>query len=62
MGRERTAGGGSVGFWYRVRWNIRYALLTVAGPAHLDEAHDPRTRMRAERAERERRAGEGRGS
>ncbi|MGJ7440326.1 hypothetical protein [Aquipuribacter sp. MA13-6] len=48
-----------VGFWYRVRWNVQYALLSVAGPAHLDESQDPRTRMRAERAARERRAAEG---
>jgi len=43
-----------------VGWNIQYALLTVAGPAHLDVRQDPRTRMRAERAARERRAAEGR--
>ncbi len=53
------AGTGKVGFWYRVRWNVQYALLSVAGPAHLDPSQDPRTRMRAERAARERRAAEG---
>ena len=53
------AGKDRVGFWYRVRWNVQYALLSVAGPAHLDESQDPRTRMRAERAARERRAAEG---
>lgn len=53
------SGTNKVGFWYRVRWNVQYALLTVAGPAHLDARQDPRTRMRAERATRERRAAEG---
>lgn len=45
-----------LGFWYRVGWNIQYALLTLIGPAALDEHNDPRARMRAERAARERRA------
>lgn len=45
-----------LGFWYRVGWNIQYALLSLIGPAALDERADPRARMRAERAERERRA------
>ena len=48
-----------VGFWYRVRWNIQYALLSVMGPPTLDDRQDPRARMRAERAERERRAAGG---
>lgn len=60
MGRAKKAGS-TTGFWYRVGWNINYALLTVIGPAHLDGQQDPRARMRAERAERERRAAEGRG-
>lgn len=54
------AAGGKLGFWYRLRWNINYALLTVIGPAHLDGQQDPRARMRAERAEAERRAADGR--
>lgn len=49
---------GRLGFWYRVRWNIQYALLTVAGPAALGPGHDPRDRMRRERADLERRARE----
>ena len=52
---------GKVEFWYRVRWNIQYALLTVGGPPRLDEQHDPRARMRRERADRERRAGDSQG-
>lgn len=43
-----------VGFWYRIGWNLQYALLSLVGPAVLDERNDPRTRMQAERAERER--------
>ena len=45
-----------VGFWYRVGWRINYTLLTVLGPAQLGSGQDPRERMLAERAERERRA------
>jgi hypothetical protein len=56
MGRPRAR----LGFWYRVRWNIHYALLSVMGPPQLDAAQDPRMRLRAERAERERRLAEGR--
>jgi hypothetical protein len=49
------ARGDEAGFWYRVGWTINYALLTVVGPAHLDESQDPRARMRADRAAREQR-------
>lgn len=49
---------GKLGFWYRVRWAVDYALLTVIGPASLGPGHDPRDRMRAERAARERRLAE----
>ena len=52
------AAAGRLGFWYRVRWTIDYALLSVLGPASLGPGQDPRERMRAERAERERRAAE----
>lgn len=54
------AADGKLGFWYRVGWNINYALLTIVGPAHLDGDKDPRARMRAERAAAERRAARGR--
>ncbi len=53
-------GGGRLGFWYRVRWNVQYALLSVLGPASLGPGHDPRERMREERAAAERRAQDGR--
>ena len=46
---------GKLPFAYRLRWNIQYALLTVVGPASLGPGHDPRDRMRAERAATERR-------
>lgn len=51
MGRSRR----KLGFWYRVGWRINYTLLSIMGPPELSGSNDPRRRMRAERAERERR-------
>lgn len=53
---------GKLPFWYRVRWAVNYALLSVIGPASLGPGQDPRDRMRAERAARERRLREHGGS
>ncbi len=41
---------------YRLRWRIIYTLLFILGPAQQTGMNDPHVRMRAERAERVRRA------
>ncbi len=36
--------------WYRIKWRINYALLTVYGPARLEGDNDPLTRLERQRA------------
>ncbi|MCU1536461.1 MAG: hypothetical protein JWP82_812 [Humibacillus sp.] len=38
---------------YRVGYRLRMALLTVLGPADLEQHNDPKARLRRERARRE---------
>ena len=40
------------GLGYRIRWWLEYGLMHILGPAQLDEARDPRARMRREYARR----------
>ncbi|GAB3749743.1 hypothetical protein [Microlunatus parietis] len=47
-----TRRGDGFGLGYRIRWWIEYGLMHVLGPAQLDEARDPRARMRREYARR----------
>lgn len=47
-----TRRGHGFGVGYRISWRIEYVLLHVFGPAQLDEARDPRARMRREYARR----------
>lgn len=38
---------------YRMGYRLRLALLTILGPADLEESSDPKARLRRERARRE---------
>ncbi len=40
------------GWFWRLRWNVEYALMHVYGPADLDEERDPRAEMRRDRDRR----------
>lgn len=41
-----------LGLGYRFGWRVRRILMTVFGPATLDEAQDPIRRLERERADR----------
>ena len=48
----RATRGDGYSIVYRIGWRVEYALMHVYGPAQLDEDHDPKVEMRADRNRR----------